>query len=210
MNPQISLKELEKTAYRSFNQDGILDIQIGCFLLIFAVAPFLSPYLGDFWSSMIFLPFWALVYFVTRMIKNRLVTPRIGRVEFGSFRKKRLLRLNLVILVFNIIALVLGILSFIQFSEIPGYVHTLRFSILILIGFSLAGYMLEFPRLYIYGVLAAAAPFVGEFLYQNFGISHHGFPVTFGIVSASLIIIGSTILIRIIRKYPVSDEEQLV
>ena len=207
MTKQISLKDLEKSMFRESIQDGIIDIQIGAFLLIFAIAPLLSRSLGDFWSSMVFLPFWGLLFLGLRIVRKKMIKPRIGKIEFGSYRKKRLSRLNLGILVFNLIALVLGVLSFYQFSDLPGWVHTARFSIVLLVGFSLAGYMLEFTRLYIYGFMAAAAPMIGEYFYQNFGFSHHGFPVTFGVLSSIFIITGIVILIQIFQKYPLPDEE---
>jgi hypothetical protein len=48
MSAQISLKDLEKNIFQKSYQDGLIDIQIGCVLLMFVVAPQLSPYLGDF------------------------------------------------------------------------------------------------------------------------------------------------------------------
>lgn len=58
MSQQISLKEAERKAFRSKYNDGLWDILLGCFFLMFAVAPYLSPTLGDFWSSVAFVPFW--------------------------------------------------------------------------------------------------------------------------------------------------------
>jgi len=208
MSEKISLKDLEKSVYKISVQDGIIDIQIGAFLLMFAVAPLLSATLGDFWSSVIFLPFWAILFLGLRVVKKRFIQPRIGSIEYGSFRKKRLVRLNLVMLVFNLLALILGFLSFIQFSDLPGWMVTARFSIIMLVGFSLVGYMLEFSRMYIYGIMASSAILIGEYLYQNFQISHHGFPVVFGVMSVALIITGVTIMVRIIIKNPLPGEEQ--
>ncbi len=207
MTPQISLKDLEKSVFKQSIQDGIIDIQIGAFTLIFAIAPLLSSSLGDFWSSMIFLPFWGLLFLGLRIVRNKMIQPRISKIEFGSYRKKRLSRLNLGILAFNLLALILGVLSFYQVSDLPGWIHTARLSIVLLVGFSLAGYLLEFTRLFIYGFLAAAAPMIGEYLYQNFSFSHHGFPVTFGVLSSIFIITGIIILIQIFQKYPLPGEE---
>ena len=207
MAEQISLKDLEKSVFRSSIQDGIIDIQIGSYLLIFAIAPLLSIYLGDFWSSMVFLPFWGAIFLILRTVRKKMIQPRIGVIEYGSYRKKKLTRLNIVILVFNVAALVLGILSFFQFAKLPDWIISLRLSIILLVGFSLAGYMLEFTRLYIYGILIAAAPLVGEYLYQNHGFSHHGFPVTFGVLAALMSITGIIIIIRILNTYPLPNEE---
>lgn len=209
MDNTTRLKNLERDMFRSSIQDGIIDIQIGCMLLMFVFPIYLSPTLGDFWSSAIFLPLWFLVIYGLRAYRKNVVQPRVGRIQYGSYRKKKMVRMNIIILLINLIALILGILSFFQIKDVSGWVISTRFSIIILIGFSLAGYMLDFPRIYLYGILISAAPIVGENLYQYFGFSHHGFPITFGFLSTAIIITGLTILIRLLKKYPFQDKEDL-
>ena len=209
MSAKISLKELEKNVYQSTYRDGLIDIQIGSVFLMFAIAPLLSTTLGDFWSSMVFLPFWALIWLGIRVVRKKIIQPRIGMVKYGAYRKTRLKKMTLVMLVFNLLALTLGAMSFFNFADLPGWIHSVRLSILVLVGFSLAGYMLEFPRLYIYGVLTALAPLVGEFLYTTYGATHHGFPITFGFTSGLIILIGLVILLRLVREYPETIQEGL-
>ncbi|MFC1935998.1 hypothetical protein ACFLX9_04540, partial [Chloroflexota bacterium] len=60
MSQRISLKEAERRAFTKAFQDGLWDILIGCIVLLWAIAPFLSTRMGDFWSSAVFLPFWGL------------------------------------------------------------------------------------------------------------------------------------------------------
>ena len=200
MEAKTSLRDLEKDLFRKNYQDGILEISVGWIALFFVIALLLSPYLGDFWSSVVILPFWGTAYLILRTIRTKLINPRIGEIEFSPSRKKKMLRANYVMLAVNLIALVLGILSFIQFNHLPGWVHTARFSLVILIGFSLAGYLLDFSRAYLYGLMLAAAPLTGEYLYQNFGASHHGFPITFGFVAGILFLIGLIKMISLLMK----------
>ena len=209
MSAQISLKDLEKNMFQKSFQDGLIDIQIGCVISMFAIAPLLSSYLGDFWSSAIFLPLWALIYLGVREIRKKIIHPRIGVVEYGKYRKTRQKKLNIVILVFNLLVLVLGVLSFFNFADLPAWIHPVRFSAVILIGFSLAGYMLEFPHLYLYGILIALAPLFGEFLYITFHVPHHGFPITFGITSVLIILNGLGIFLRLLKAHPVISQEGL-
>lgn len=206
MNTQTSLKDLERNLFRETVRDGILDIMIGCLLLIFVVAPLLSSRLGDFWSSAIFLPFWLAVFAGLRVIKKSHILPRIGKVEYSSYRKKRLKNINLIILVFNLVALGLGILAFFNSQKFQGWVPL---AILMLVGFSLAGFMIESPRFYLYGILTASAPMIGEYLYRNHGFSHHGFPATFGVLSAIFITIGLVLMVNIFRRYPLPDKKDL-
>ena len=50
----ISIKEADRQVFRSSYDDGLVDIFLSSVVLMWAVAPSLSLYLGDFWSSAIF------------------------------------------------------------------------------------------------------------------------------------------------------------
>ncbi len=210
MTEKLSLKDLERGLFRNSVQDGILDIQIGCMLLMFVLPIYLSPKLGDFWSSVVFLPVWFLVIFGLRAYRAKVIQPRVGTIKYGTYRVKKLKRLNIVILVVNLLALLLGLYSFINFSALSVWFPPTAFSLIMLIGFSLGGYMMEMPRLYLYGILISSAPLIGEYLYQNYGASHHGFPITFGFLSAALVLTGLIILIRLLGKYPPLDKELMI
>lgn len=202
MSNEISLKETESRVFKFTFQDGLVDIYIGCFILMFAIGPFLSPYLGDFWSSVIFLPFWAIVALILWFIRKNVVRPRVGTVKYGSWRISRMVRFNVLMLFLGTFALILGILSAVRFRFVPGWIHTARFSLIFLLGFSIAGYLLDFTRLFVYGVLVALAPLIGELLYVYYKVPHHGFPVTFGITAGLIIITGLALFMRLLRKYP--------
>lgn len=206
MDKQANLKDIERNIFRETVRDGILDIMIGCILLIFVFAPLLSTRLGDFWSSAVFLPVWLVMFAGLRFVKRTYIQPRIGKVEYSTYRKRRLKNINLIFLVFNIIALGLGILAFFNIQDFQGWIP---FSILMLIGFSLGGFMIESPRLYLYGILTALAPMIGEYLWRNHGFSHHGFPVTFGVLSGIFILTGIMLMVSIFRRYPLPEKEDL-
>jgi hypothetical protein len=135
-------------------------------------------------------------------------------VKFGPYRRTRLIRFNVVIFVALAVSLVLGILSFVQFDAVPGWVHTARFSLVFLIGFCTAAYFLNFTRLYIYGVLIALSPLIGELLYVYLKAPHHGFPITFGITSGLIFLTGLVLFVRFLRYHAVPtnlpvDEETI-
>lgn len=206
MSHEINLKEAERKVFRSAFQDGLVEIMLGCVVLMFAIAPFFSPYLGDFWSSAVFLPFWAGVYCLLWVVRRQVVRPRVGVVEFGAWRRARLLRFNVVVLVAGIVALILGILSALSFGSVPGWTHVARFSLIILIGFCVTAYFLDFAGLYLYGVLIALAPLIGEGLYVYLGVPHHGYPVTFGLTAGLLILVGLVKLVKLLHTYPQPDD----
>jgi Na+-driven multidrug efflux pump len=207
MSQQIGLRQAEQKVFGSAFRDGLWDILIGCVILVFAIAPFLSPSLGDLGSSVVFLPFWALAFLVTWWIRRRVVHPRIGVVKFGSWRRARLSRLAVVMLIVNVIAFVLGILSALSFRAVPGWVHIASFSLIALAAFSATATFMGFTWLYIYGLLIALSPLVGEWLYVHLNVPHHGFPVTFGISAGVPMLVGLVKLIRLVRDYPVSSQE---
>ncbi|MBN1425871.1 hypothetical protein JXA88_15080 [Candidatus Fermentibacteria bacterium] len=205
MSRQLSLQEAERRAFTTAYEDGLWDVLLGCFLLLFAVAPPLSRSLGDFWSSAVFLPFWGLVYALIRWLRTNMVAPRIGTVRFGRARRTRLALFSRAMLVINLAALILGLLVATGVGRVPGSVIPILFGLLLLIGFNLAAVLLGISRLHLYGLLVGLSPLVGEWLYTHRSATHHGFPVTFGTSAAVAIIIGVGIFIRVLRSQPISE-----
>jgi hypothetical protein len=202
MSTPISLKEAERKVFRAATDDGLWDIFIACFAAEFAIGPFLSVSLGDFWASAVFLPFWGLAYFAIRVIRKRVVLPRIGEVKFGPARRAKLWNFTLIMLAFNCVSLIGGIAAWLSFGVVPGWVITAVFALIVLNGFCIAAYFLDLPRLYAYGVLAFLSFFVGELLYQYAHIPHHGLPVTFGFTALVILLTGVTRFIWFLRDNP--------
>jgi hypothetical protein len=207
MSQRISLKEAERKAFRTTYNDGLWDIFLGCFSLMFVIGPYLSPSLGDFWSSAVFLPFWGLVFLGIWLIRKHVVAPRVGVVKFGPARRTKLAKFTVVMLVVNIIAFLLGLVAAVGLVEVPGQVYTIIFGMVLMIGFSIAAYFLDFSRLYVYGLLIGLSPLVGEWLWAHGYATHHGFPVTFGIAAGIMILIGLAVFVRLLRDNPVHREE---
>lgn len=206
MSHQISLKEAERKVFRATYNDGLWDIFLGCYFLIFAIAPFLSPSLGDFWSTVVFIPFWGLVYLVIWLLRKYVVTPRVGSVKLGRPRKTRLVKFTVVMLIVNVIAFILGLIAAMSFGRIPGQMFTIILGLILMIGFSIAAYFLDFNRLYIYGLLVGLSPLIGEWLWSQGYAAHHGFPVTFGTTAGIMILVGLVVFVRLLRDNPVPIE----
>jgi hypothetical protein len=204
MNNQISLKEVERKVFISFFQDGLVDIFLGFFFTQFVIAPYLSESLGDFWSSAVFVPIWGLLFILLWLVRKYVVKPRVGEVKFGKWRKNRLMRFNVIILIVLLASAILAALSAAVFDLLPAWVNLapLSFSIVLLVSFSLAGFFLNYPLFYVYGVILAAAPIVGEWLWANTNVTHHGFPVTFGFASGVMILVGLLRLTRLLLDHP--------
>lgn len=202
MSEQISLKQVETSAFRSAFDDGLWDVFLGCFVLMFALAPLLSERLGDFWSSMVFLPFWGLVYLVIWLVRRYVVTPRIGVVRFGRARKARLTRFSVAMVAINVFALILGLIAAANIGRFSGQVTAVVFGMIFLIAFSLMAYFLDVGRLYVYGLMMGVTPFAGEWLFVRGYASHHGYPVVFGIAAGVMIAVGLVLFLRLLRDNP--------
>jgi ABC-type dipeptide/oligopeptide/nickel transport system permease component len=151
----------------------------------------------------VFLPFWALVYLAIWLIRKYVVTPRIGVVKFGQVRIAKLAKFTVVMLVVNIVALILGIVAAITFGSFPGQMYSIMIGMILLIGFSIAAYLLDINRLYIYGLLVGLSPLVGEWLWNHGYATHHGFPITFGTSITIMLLVGLAIFVRLVRNNPV-------
>ena len=209
MSQPISLKEAERKAYRAVADDGLWDVLLGCFVLLFALAPLLSEPLGDFWSSMIFLPFWGLVYGAIWLLRRRVLAPRIGRATLGRARRARLSRFTRVLLAVNVLALILGVIVALNYASVPGLLVAGLLGAALLIAFTFAAYLLDFPRFYVYGLLLGLSPLVGEWLFVNGYAPHHGYPVVFGFTAAVMILTGLVVFVRLVLANPVPAETAL-
>jgi hypothetical protein len=209
MSQPISLKEAERKAYRAVADDGLWDVLLGCFVLLFALAPLLSASLGDFWSSMIFLPFWGLVYGAIWLLRRHVVAPRVGRATLGRARRARLSKLTRVLLAVNVVALAAGVVVAFNAASVPGGLVAALLGMALLIAFSFAAYLLDFPRFYVYGLLLGLSPLVGEWLFVNGYAPHHGYPVVFGFTAAVMILTGLVVFGRLVHNNPAPAEAHL-
>ena len=207
MSQHISLKDVERKVFTSAFEDGLWDIFIALVFLAWAFAPVLTPSLGDFWSSAVLFGSWPFVFLALWLVRRYVVTPRVGTVQFGSWRKTRLLRFNVVMLVFLSFSAILGMVLALGTAALPAWMHAAPFSLVVLIAFSVAAYFLDFSRLYVYGVLFALSPLVGRWLYLYREIPHSGYPVTFGISATIALLVGLAKFIAFLRTHPLDAHE---
>ena len=209
MSERINLKNAERKVFRAAFDDGLWDIAIAGWALMFSVALLLSPMLGDFWSTAVFVLFLGVLFLVIWLTRKYVVKPRTGVVKFGKQRTRRLKKFNLVMVIINVLALILGLIFAFYFHTLSGQMIAIIFGLILLICFSLAGYFLDYPRLYVYGFLLGIAPPFGEWLYSSHGASHHGFPITFGFISGVMFLAGLITFVRFLRNNSVATNTAL-
>jgi hypothetical protein len=210
MTENLSLRELEKRAYRSTFQDGIWDVFLGIILLNMAIS-ILLPELGftrgniisDLNVIYIFFLLFGLAFFT--LGKKYITVPRMGYVKFGPKRKRNLTKSIVVLSLSVILGLVLFILTMsgkipyalrVKFHFVP-----IIFALNVIIVFSLLAYFLDFERLYIYAFLYAVPFVIGRPLQQIIGYRYMLTTLLF-ISSSIMIIVGLVFFVRFIKKYP--------
>ena len=206
MNNITNLKQLEKKTFRLFFQDGLWDIYIGMLLGQFVIIPlFINKFnLGDFWSAAVMLPVFIIALIVIMLIKRNIVTPRIGIMKPAVARKRKLGYLHLVLVLLFLSGAFIGYYALLPekiLNQNKWFIH-LRSSIVFFLFFAASAYFLDVPRFLYYGILLTILLPLGEMLFQSGDVSHHGYPLVFGIVSAVSLITGLYLFITFLKKYP--------
>jgi hypothetical protein len=202
------LREVEKRTYMSYHQDGLIDVFVGMYILLFGLGTLLIT-LADF-STWFIIPaiFPAVVLPIWISAKKKITMPRIGFVKIGRKGSNKLMS----ILIGTAIA-GLGMFMVFSFSADQAWAVTIRDLIIpnsmLIIGVGAAAisglfaYTMGLNRLYAYGLLTLVAFVSGHFISVPFAY----FPLTIGIV---LIVNGSILLMRFIQKYPLVKGDRTI
>jgi len=195
MAEKINLKKIERKAYTSYHQDGIIDILIALFIISFAV-----------WiiADMVWLGwmFYIIATSIYAAAKKAITVPRIGFVKFPQQRSKRILWMAVSL---GVLLNILGLITFMQVQggSTPTWLLFAIDHYMIFIGVTVAalfcfvGYTFRTNRMYAYALLTLSMFVPGHFLY---------FPLHYYItlLGTLILLFGLAMLIRFIRRYPLS------
>ncbi len=199
-------RDIEAKTFRAARDDGLWDVLLASVVAMFAVAPLLSESMGDVWSSVVFVPVWLAVYLATRLVRERVLRPRIGTVELGEARRRGLHRAAMVLLVVNVAAFVGGVVAWLgagaDLFDLDGLAYPISLGLVSLVGGSAVAYVTGIWRFAAYGLLLAAAPLVGEWLWRQGYADHHGFPIVFGVAAGVILGAGITRFVSLLRNRP--------
>ncbi len=212
MSQNMSLKDLERKAFRSIFQDGLWDMFLGALLLVMGFGPVLGamkPTTSEIgWILVTFLAADGLVCLGFWAGKKFITTPRIGLVKFGTRRKARINKVRVALSIAVLLGIVMFVLRTTGNSSTAGglplaaYIWVAQ-SIIV---FGLGAYFLNVGRFYIYGVLYALPVPLGFMLIQNTK-SPISFLLPFIISAMVMITIGAVLFIRFLRDHPLPAEE---
>ena len=200
MNP-INLKDIEKRVFRTFFDDGLLELCMGCVVVLSGLS--LSVRERGYIYLLIIIPVLALMW-----IKRTIVVPRVGLVIPGARQKRRrfkavaILTLSFVINLLIIAGARKGLLKSIS-GNLP--VISILISLKILVVLMLLGIFLGYERLYYWaGVLATGFMLSEGRIHETGKLSDGGLMLLIagGLVFAA----GLLLFIRFIHQYPLPAE----
>jgi len=202
MQQNINLNELERKAYTSYYEDGLLDLFLGLGIIGFVETVFFNMT-----STASIIPALAIVFYM--VAKKKITIPRIGHVRFSQSRNPHIILLQGLLVLILLLGLIFGLLvwrtdasgetPFWMKIVLEKYPHLIVGLVGVLL-FCLTAYATGIGRFYGYSALTLVL-FVGGWM---FGIQAKRIALLFGV---AMMLAGVVLLIRFLRKYPETKEE---
>lgn len=208
MPQEMNLQKLERKAWTSYFDDGLLDITVGLFVLAFGIG------MTTQYTYLTVLS-WMVIFFFAAA-KKSITLPRVGLVKFHPEREERIKKENLFFVVFFSITAIVGLGFFIahlidiplSVKSIVGELALVAYELIIAVGLCFVAYWKQINRFYAYGAFVLAIIVAGQF-FTNFDV--HPFFVTGAVFLAAgsvILITGLAVLVRFLRKYPKPEGEE--
>ena len=205
-----NLREIEKKTYMSYHQDGLIDIFVGIYILLFGLGILLNTMIDFITWFIIPAIFPSITVPIWISFKRRITIPRIGYVKFG-FRSAN----KLMVIFMGLSVAGLGVFMIFGLGGSMGQSWALTLMDLIIsysmiiIGLLAAviscifDYTMGLKRLYGYGLITLIMFITGYFMTVQFEF----FPITIG---SGIIIYGLVILRQFLQKYPLPRGDSTV
>jgi hypothetical protein len=188
MTEEINLKAIERKAWGSYFEDGLLDIFLGAMLLIGGI----RSVTDSVWYTLLILP----LILVLPLGKRLITTPRLGHVKFGSARNLKQAKVIAVLTISVLATFALLMLPKSGFALPAKMLISPIMAGWIAVVFGIIAYYLDFRRLFAYGLLFA----MSEVLSGLFGVYIGAMTQT--VSGIAVLLIGLFVLARFLRKYP--------
>lgn len=214
MSIPLDLRQIEKKVFRTTYEDGLWDVYVGGIVASMAMLAYLpeeDP--SRFLRYGLFLLGIAASFLVFRLGKKLITEPRLGKVVFGSLRKRR--KATLAAILGSIVGLqALIVLGTILLWNNPQWAESLGLAgsqpaferlLIAVVGalfvgpsMTLVAYFNDFPRGYYIAVLMSLAVFM--FIWFRS-------PLPLLVTAALIFIPGVVLFIRFLLKYPLPPAE---
>ena len=195
MSKDNQFKQLERMAYLSYQQDGIIDLLVGWATLSYGLNIAMDT---SIWTYLGWLP---IVFYIP--LKNRITVPRLGYVKFDPHRGRPSKWIISFLILGFLALLTLGVVVFLLSAQSPVEwirEYTLLFyGLLGVIGFGLAWLISGIRRFLLYALLSLLIMGGGQLI----GVVDY---IPFFLLGGSIFAIGAVLLTRFIRRYPLAVE----
>jgi hypothetical protein len=199
MSYELDMNEIERKAYMSYSEDGLVDIAIGTVILLWGVFLVTEP------SGLIGL-LGILAMAIWYLGKRFITIPRIGMLQPSQKMERKSRNLIITLLLLGLIALG-GVLIGVIFAGNPPLDYSLSIlGLVIAVGVCVLAYLVNASRLYAYAFLLLAAFAGGEILSQTI-TAIDAFALSVILAGALILVSGLVVLVRFLRKYPVPKME---
>lgn len=211
MLQKIDLKDIEKKIFTSFHQDGLIDLFLGFIMLVSILSSTLDVSgVSDAVSISIYLPLMVALGPVLYMLGKKYITfPRMGYVKLGSKQKRT--RRIVIFSIITAVLLTLVILTIILgnkagnvgpvFGIKPEFWSSAVVTLIIIGIFSIIALVLMTPRFFLLGIIVGMSEPLYMLLKHFTHIKYIGV-IAYGIPGVLLIILGTVVLKRFVKKYP--------
>ena len=184
----INLNRIEQRAWRSYHQDGLMDIAFGAMLLVVFAGSAADQF---HWVG---IPLLLVVGPALALAKRLVTAPRLGSVKFGEARKARKRRVVLVIaLLVAATMLVPVVLGGDDWLRAHFAFMSVALGVWVFAAFAAIAFWLQLTRMYVVGMLFGGAFTLAELLDS---------PLPFLVAGAAVAISGTVQLVRFLRRYP--------
>ena len=195
---KIDLKEIERRAYLSYHQDGLVDIFMGLAFLVFGAPILYDPGMVAVGGII------AVVPVMYAAVKKAITIPRLGYVKFASQRRNK----TRIVVLFLVVAGVLGNVAGVFALIYRPFVIFLVENYMMVIGvvgaaiFSLVAYLSEIKRFYAYGAMVLI-------VFPSGYVVHTSLQYHLVLMGVLMLLSGVGLLYRFLRKYPKQAGEKL-
>ena len=201
MTHDINLKELERKAYLSTFQEGLLDITIGSMLLVSALSGTLeNAGLPPNAASIMGICLMLSTPMIVILGKKYIVVPRMGLVKFSQQRQNRRKQAIIALVLAVVITAIVAAFAMTRTVSFVGFKSHVVGVLLFTVPLSVLAYFLQFNRLFLIALLAGLAELLFSYLNQYW---------IYALAGALICTIGLTYFFRFIHKYPHSHTADL-
>ena len=194
MTQEINLKKLEKKAWTSTFEDGLIDIVLGLVLLMISICQMLDD------TSYLY-PLFGLLALFVGATKRYITNPRMGVVKFSRERTGK--RYVLILVLAASISFLPRLAAIGLLQQLP-MVAVIVGATVFIIPCSLA-YLMNWGRMYFYAILFTLS-FALEITMADTGAIASG-AYAWLISEIIMIITGVVYLVRFLKKYPLPEKE---